>query len=1068
MNLTKTSVKRPLTIIMVFLVVIMFGYIGYLKMPANLMPDIEIPVVMVTTQWAGAGPEDIDEQISEKIEEKLSAISNVKKTVSMSQESVSMVVAQFEYGTDLNEILNDVRSKVDSVQSTLPDDVTKSTVLKMDMNAQAISQLVISGGHSSEALMKYAEDTIQSKIESVAGVTEAGINGGDKSQVNITADPAILSNYGVSLQTIKNTLSATNKTFPYGSIIQGEDKIVLRGIDELNSLEDVKQVQIPVSGGKTVRLDKICDVDYGFAEKQAIYRYNGQNSLVIDIQKQQDANTVQVMKDVHKTVEKLNSENPEYKIEVVNDSSEYINDSIKSVMQNLAISAVIAFLVIFLFLKNMRASLVVAIAIPTSIIGAIALLYFTGETLNMVTLGSLVIAVGMVVDNATVIIENIFQYRRDTVLDIDDCSIKGAQTVTNAIVASTLTTVAIFLPILFTEGFTKIMFGALAKTLIYALSLSLIVAITLVPSIFAKLSKGENAKKLVEKQSPIFDKISERYRSILKISLNHKKIVVFISILLFIGSIFGAAFIGVDFMASTDEGKLSISISLPEGLELNASDYYVSMAENKIADIQEIKTTMTTLSSGSNSSSGTSANISVELVPEKERKKSTEDIEKEVVERMATLPDCEIKVNMSSSMVGGSDGVSLELKGPDIDVLEEIAKQAEVKLNSLNGFRNVTTSLADTTKEAQFKIDKDKAQQYGINTSGIAGLLRTAINGDSVTTATIDDYKVDVNLKFQESSIDSLDDIKQIKILSQSGQEVPIGVFAEITMEDSLKSISKSDGDYTITISATVDDLDTGTASKQAMNAINELDLPRDYSISFGGATEMMNESMSGLIFAMVIAIILVYMVMVAQFESFSKPFIIMFCIPFAFVGVVFALVITRANLNVVGMLGSILLVGIVVNNGIILIDYIEQLRKAKPNDNLTDVVAIGSATRLRPVLMTTMTTVVGMIPTALSFGSGGETMQPLAVVIIGGLSVSTLVTLILIPTIYMIFDKLEKKFFNKFNKLKDKITKKVNNLSFRNKEKIDTNNEEENYDINSKQIEEKTEEILNNNDENK
>ncbi|MBN1034219.1 AcrB/AcrD/AcrF family protein [Clostridium botulinum] len=1067
MNLTKTSVKRPLTIIMVFLVVIMFGYIGYTKMPANLMPDIEVPVVLVTTQWSGAGPEDIDEQISEKIEEKLSAVSNVKKTVSMSQESVSMVVAQFEYGTDLNEILNDVRSKVDSVQSTLPDDVTKSTVLKMDMNAQAISQLVISGGHSSEALMKYAEDTIQPKVESVGGVTEAGINGGDKSQVNITVDPAILSNYGVSIQTIQNVLSATNKTFPYGSITQGEDKIVLRGIDELNSLEDVKQVQIPVSGGKTVRLDKICDVEYGFVEKQAIYRYNGKNSLVIDIQKQQDANTVQVMKDVHKTVEKLNSENPEYKIEVVNDSSEYINDSIKSVMQNLAISAIISFLVIFLFLKSMRASLVVAIAIPTSIIGAIALLYFTGETLNMVTLGSLVIAVGMVVDNATVIIENIFQYRRDTTLDIDDCSIKGAQTVTNAIVASTLTTVAIFLPILFTDGFTKIMFGALAKTLIYALSLSLIVAVTLVPSIFAKLSKGTNAKKLVEKPSPVFDKFNDKYKNILKVALNHKKVVVLISILLFVASIFGATLIGMDFMASTDEGKLSVSISLPEGLELNASDYYVSMAENKISDIPEIKTIMTTLASSSRSGSN-NANIAIELVPENERKKSTNDIEKEVVEKMSTVPDCEIKVSASSSMMGGSDGVSLELKGPNIDVLEAIAKLAEEKLNSLQGFRNVETSLSDTTKEAQFKIDKDKAQQYGINTSGIAGLLRTAINGNSVTTATIDDYKVDVNLKFKESSIDSLEDIKQIKIVSQSGQEVPVVAFADITMEDSLKSISKSDGDYTITISATVDNLDTSTASKQAMNAINELDMPRDYCISFGGATEMMNESMGGLIFAMVVAIILVYMVMVAQFESFSKPFIIMFCIPFAFVGIVIALVITRANLNVVGMLGSILLVGIVVNNGIVLIDYIEQLRKAKPNENLIEIVSIGSSTRLRPVLMTTMTTVVGMIPTALSFGSGGETMQPLAVVIIGGLSVSTVVTLILIPTIYMIFDKVEKKFHSRFNNLKDKMARKVNNLSFRNKEEVDTNNEELNYDINLKQIEEKTEEVLNNNDENK
>ena len=1019
MNLTKTSVKRPLTIIMVFLVVIMFGYIGYTKMPANLMPDIEVPVVLVTTQWAGAGPQDIDEQISEKIEEKLSAVSNVKSTMSVSQESVSMVVAQFEYGTDLDEILNDIRSKVDSVQSSLPSDVTKSTVLKMDINAQAIGQLVISGNGSSDDLMKYAEDTIQSKIESADGVTSADINGGDKSQVNVIADPAVLSNYGVSLDTIKGILSSTNKTFPYGSITQGEDKIVLRGMDQLNSLDDVKQVQIPVGSGNTVRLDRLCDVEYGTVEKEAVYRYNGQDSLVIDIQKQQDSNTVQVMQNVHKIVDQLNIDNPEYNITIVNDSSEYINSSIKDVMKNLVISAIISFAVIFVFLKSVRASLVVAIAIPTSIIGSIALLYFTGETLNMVTLSSLVIAVGMVVDNATVVIENIFKYRKDSTLDLDDCAIQGTRTVTNAIVASTLTTVAIFLPIMFTEGFTKIMFGALAKTLIFALTLSLIVAITLVPSIFVKLSGGKNGAKLTEKPSPVFDKFSEYYKKLLSLALKHKITVVIISIGMFIASlgIVATGAIGMDFMSTTDEGKLSVSIGLPEGLDLEPSDYYVSMAEEKIADIPEIKTVMTTLKSGANS-----ASLNIELVPNKERKKSTKDIEKEVTERMATVPDCEISVSASSSMIGGAGDVSVSLKGPNLDVLEVISNQAKDKIKELDGFSNVETSLADVTQEAQFKIDKQKAQEYGVNTAGIAGLLRTAINGDNVTTATIDDYKVDVNLKFKDTSIDNLEDIKQMKVMSQTGIEVPIGAFADITMEDGLKSISKTDGDYSISISAKTEGLDTNKASNLAIKTIEDMNLPRDYEIDLGGTAEMMNEAMGGLAFAMAIAIILVYMVMVAQFESFSKPFIIMFSIPFAFVGVVLALLISRATLNVVGMLGAILLVGIVVNNGIVLIDYIDQLRKSKIKGTLEEIVAKGSAARLRPVLMTTLTTIVGMIPTALAFGDGGEMMQPLAVVIIGGLSVSTLVTLILIPTIYLIFDKLVKKINNRIYSIINKI----------------------------------------------
>lgn len=1020
MGFIKTSVKRPLTIIMIFLVVIMFGGIGYSKMPENLMPDIEVPVVLITTQWTGAGPEDIDEQVSTPIEQALSATSNVKTTISQSKESVSMVVAQFEYGTDVDEILNDIRSKIDMVQMSLPDDVEKPTILKMDMNAMAIAQLVVdSDTADGDALMQYAEDTLQPKFESIDGVTSADIGGGDKSQVNVIADPAVLSNYNISLSTIQGVLASTNKTFPYGSITQGDDKITLRAIDELDSLEDVKKVQIPVGNGQTVNLDTICDVEYGKVDKEAIYRFNGKESLVIDIQKQQDANTVQVMKDVRKIVEEMNNENSQYTITVSNDTSTQISDTINSVIQNLFLSSIISFFVIFAFLKNIRASLVVAVAIPTSIVGAIALLYFSGETLNMITLGALVIAVGMVVDNATVVIENIFQYRRDTDLNIEDCAIEGTSTVTNAVMASTLTTVAIFLPIIFTEGFTSIMFGALAKTLIFALSFSLIGAITLVPSIFAKLSGGKNAGKMVEKPTPIFDKFSNGYESLLEVALKHKKIVVLISILMFVGSIGLAASgaIGMDFMASSDEGKISITINLPDGIDIEPADYYVSMAEQKVSDIPEIKTVLTSLTSSSMMGSGTSSTISIELVPEKERKRSTDEVEQEVVKLMNTVPDCDISVSQATSMVGGGNATEVEISGPDLDILKVVAEDAKNTVNDLGVFRNVETSLSSTTQEAQFKIDKLKAQEYGINTAGIAGLLRTAIGGSNVTTATIDDYDVDVNLKLKETSIDNLEDIKQLKVTSSSGKEVPISAFADITMAEGLQTVSRTDGDYSITISGVADGIDTSKAAATMTNAIKGMNLPKDYEIAVGGTAEMMNESMSGLVFAMLIALILVYMVMVAQFESFSKPFIIMFCIPFAFVGVILALVITQANLNIVGMLGVILLIGIVINNGIVLIDYIEQLRKANPDGNLIDIVAHGSSTRLRPVLMTTLTTVIGMVPTALAFGTGGETMQPLAVVIIGGLTVSTLVTLVLIPSIYLIFDSLQNKFSRLFRR---------------------------------------------------
>ncbi|MEW9924230.1 efflux RND transporter permease subunit [Clostridium butyricum] len=1052
MSMTKTSVKRPLTIIMVFLVVLMFGGIGYSKMPANLMPDIDVPVALVMTQWSGAGPEDIDDQISEPIEKSLSSISNVKTTVSKSSEGVSMVVAQFEYGTDVDEKLNDIRSKIDTVKMTLPDDVDTPSILKMDMNAQAIAQIVVSGEGSSDDIMKYAEDTVQVKLESIDGITSADINGGDKTQINVIADPTILSSYGVSLDTIKGLLSATNKSYPYGSITQGDDKIVIRSVDKVEALEDIKAIQIPMSNGETVSLDKICTVEYGTVDKQSIYRYNGQESLVMDVQKQQDANTVQVMKNVNSKISELNNENSQFSLKIVNDTSEYINSSINDVMKNLILSAVIAFFVILLFLKSGRASFVVAVSIPTSIIGAIALLYFTGETLNMVTLSSLVIAVGMVVDNATVVIENIFKYRKDPNLSLEEAAIQGTNTVSTAVMASTLTTVAIFLPILFTEGFTKIMFGSLAKTLIFALTLSLIVALTLVPSIFAKLSGGKNGAKMEEKPSPIFDKISEGYKNIIVLALKHKAVVILISVGMFIGAIVLGATgaIGMDFMSSGDEGMVSISIKLPEGLDLEPSDYYVSMAEEKVSDIPEIETMITQIGSGSAmGSGGSTASISLDLVSSKERKRTTDEIEQDVVERLKVIPDCEINVSQTSSMsMGGSGDAQVDIKGPDLDVLEEIVNQAKANVEKVSGFRNIETSLADSNKEAQFKIDKRKASLLGINTSSIASTLRTAISGSDATTVTIDDYDYDVNLKFKDSSINSIDDIGQIKVTSASGQQVPLNAFAEIKMADGLKSISRTDGDYSVSITAKADNMDTSTASRLLTQAVNEVDMPRDYSIDVGGSAEMMNESMSSLVMAMVIALILVYMVMVAQFESFSKPFIIMFSIPFAFVGVVIALVISRISLNVVGMLGAILLVGIVVNNGIVLIDYIGQLRDAKVQGTLEDIVAKGCAARLRPVLMTTMTTVVGMIPSALAFGEGGDMMQPLAVVIIGGLSVSTLVTLVLIPTVYLIFDKIENSLRSKFGQIFDKI--KIPHIGPK-KSKMDIN-------ILSKDIEEKKE----------
>lgn len=1036
MNLTKVSVKRPLTIIMVFCILIVFGYMGFTKMPLELMPDIEIPVVSISTVWGGAGPEDIDSQVTEVIEKAVSGINGVDIVYAQSMESISAVILQFDFGIDMTEALNDVRNKVEMIQSSLPDTVTKSTVAQIDLKAMPISQLVITSDFDDTTVMHYAEDIVQPTLEQVPGINSADIQGGVIREVSITANSTLLERYGVSLDTISNIIKAANVTAPYGVITEGENAITLRTAEELTSLEQIQALQIPTSSGKSVPLDRICNVVYATQEKNAIYRYNGKDSLLINITKQQSANTVQVMKNARKALEKLNTQNPDYTLYLVSDESEYIAASMNNVWSTLGLSSLISFIVILLFLKDFRASFIIAVAIPLSIIGAIAALYFSGQTLNIITVGGLILGVGMVVDNSIVVIENIFNKRHSTDLGIHDSAIEGTVSVTNAILASTLTSVAVFLPIFTTTGIAKIMFGALAQSIIYSLVFSIIVAITIVPSLFAKLSTGKKNKEVIEKAAPIFDKVKNTYEGLLKFCLSHKSIVVIGSIALLVVSLMKMGSVGMDLMPASDQGALSISMELPKGLNLESSDYYVSMAEERLLTIPEIKNMTSSFTVGSDLSTimrggGGSASVNINLVDKKDRKRSTSEISDEVRTMLATIPDCKITVSMAESGMGGmSNGFSIDVKGPDLDVLEVLAKQVESKIKGIEGFEDVKTTLSDINQEAQIKIDTTKALEWGINIQTVTSMLRTSIEGTTVTTAKIDDYTVDVNLKLQEEEIQSVSDLLNLKVKSASGENIPVGAFSHIVMADGLKSISKTDGKYSITISANLKNIDMGSAQSAVLAATADLQIPKDYELASGSNSEMMIESFTSLAQALLVSIVLVYMVMVAQFESFKKPFIIMFSIPFAFVGVVWSLVIASSSLSIPAFIGIILLVGIVVNNGIVLIDYIEQLRKHEEM-SLIDAVARGSATRLRPVLMTTLTTVLAMVPVMLGIGEGSETMQPMGIVVFGGLSVSTLVTLLLIPVIYTLFERHEeKKQARKAKRAAKRATKKAANVS--------------------------------------
>lgn len=1007
MNLTKISVKRPLTMIMVFCVIVVFGAMGYAKMPVNLMPDIDMPVATIMTTWGGASAEDVENQVTEIIEEAVSGISGVDSITTISAESMSAVMLMFDYDVDILQAMSSIRDKVALVTSSLPDSVSDPTISQVDINAAAISTLVVTSDKDSRATMSYAEDIVVPALEQISGVTSADISGGSIAKITVRANQSAMNHYGVTLSTLSSIISSGNMTFPYGTVTEGDSQFTLRTFEELTSVEDIEQLQVPTASGVTINLSEIADVTYGYEKEDCIYRYNGQPNLMLDISKQQSANTVQVMTKVVKKVAQLNEENPNYSLIIATDESEYISSSMSNVWSTMIISAIVAFFVILIFLKDLRASFIVALAIPLSIIGAVAALYFTGETLNLITVGGLVLGVGMVVDNSIVVIENIFKKRENKEITLEDACVTGTTSVGTAIMASTLTTIAVFLPLLFTSGMIKIMFGALSFSIIYALVFSILVALTLVPALFNKLSHNKKGKEVVEKATPIFDKFRGVYEGLLNICLTHRFIVILLSIALFAFTMSLIPQIGMDLMPSADKGTMSISIDLPKGVNIEDADYYVSMAEEKILPIQEIDTLTTSLDLGSSglTTSSNTATLSITLVSQDNRTRSTKEVSKEIKELLSTVPDCEINVSLDDSMMGSSmSGFSINVEGSDLDILKVVALDVQKEFEKIAGLTDITNSLADETQEARIKLDQKKAAENGVNTSAVTSMLRLAIEGSDVTTAKINDYTVDVNLSLADGTIESLEDVLSLKVLSQTGSEIPIGSFATIEMASGSPTLQKSNGKYTVTISANLDGIDTSSAQAACYAALEDIVLPQGYDVSEGTMVEMMNESFSDLALALVIAVLLVYIVMVAQFESFKTPFIILFCVPFGFVGVIFSLILAGSSLSIPSFIGIILLVGIVVNNGIVLIDYIEQLRE-ETSLSLKECIAKGSAARLRPVLMTTLTTVLAMIPMVMGIGEGSEMMQPMGVSVAGGLTFSTLITLVLIPTIYFIVE---------------------------------------------------------------
>jgi len=1015
---------------MMVLVVVIFGAISLAGLPIDLYPEIEIPVAIVSTSYSGAGPQEIENLITKRIEGAIATVGNIDTINSISSQGSSIVIAQFNTGTNMDFATLEMREKVDLVKGALPDDATQPMVIKIDPNSMPIVQIALSTNGSLSSLQSLAEDNFKQRFERLEGVASVDIGGGLTDEIEVSVDIARLSRYGLSINQLNQLLSAANTNLPGGVVENGEQDLTIRVIGEFNSIDEIRDMPITLNTGSIITLKDIAKVELKNKDITGISRTNGEDSINISIKKQSGKNTVQVADLVSREVEKLKKDYPDVKINIVIDTSTIIRDSINNVIDNVIVGSIFAIAVLYIFLKNIRSTLIVGVSIPISLIASFILLYFNKITLNMMTLGGLALAVGMLVDSAIVVLENIYRYRVEG-YSKREAAIKGAKEVGLSITASTLTTIAVFLPIVFVDGMVGILFKDFAMTVTLSLTASLVVALTFIPMLSSKIltidddTEGKKKKLdfIYKAFDNLFEKIENKYKSLLELGLKRRKTTIAISVIVFVLSVVSLAGVGMEFFPVTDEGSMTINISLPLGSNIYQVDEITKIVEEKITEIPEIDVIFANVTSGGFGShsinTGNSGSISINLVKLRERKRSTKEVAEEVRKITKDIPGAEITVTESSNMgmAGSSAPVSISIKGDELEVLEKISNDFKDIIESVEGTRDVKTSLSDAVPEVEIQVNKENAAIYGLTTSQIASAIRGGASGTIVAKYKDEGDELDIVVRATEDITESLSNLGQLDVTTPSGINIPISQVADISIVKGPIQINREDQERVVTVTSQITGRDLRSISLDIEKELKNYEFPSGYSYKIGGENEQMIDAFKQLLLALILAIILIYMVMAAQFESLINPFIIMFTIPLAFGGGLLGLFITRKSFGVTAFIGIIMLAGIVVNNGIVLIDYINTLRQE--GKERFEAITTAGPIRLRPILMTTLTTILGLVPLALGIGEGAEMQAPMAVVVISGLTLSTVLTLVFVPVLYTVFDDFSIKMKSRIKRLR-------------------------------------------------
>jgi HAE1 family hydrophobic/amphiphilic exporter-1 len=1031
MSLPEFSIHRPVTVLMACLVAILLGAISFLEIPVDLMPEVDQPTISVNTQYQGVAPEEMETLISRPIEQIVSAAPGVEEVTSTSTEGSSSVRVSFVYGTNIEEAANELRARLDRGRRSLPDDIEPPIMYKFDVTQFPIMFLTAaSPDMDPKELRHFVERYVVYRLERVKGIGEVQVSGGLRRQIRVDLNLEKLRALDLSVAQVVQTVQRENLNRPVGPVREGRFEVLLRTSGEFDSLDQILNVALTSRDGVPVYVRDVATVEDAHEDVRYYISVNGDPAVRLVVSKQSGANSVRVSEEVWKEIANIQTDYPKLRIEKTMDTADFIVSAISNVETSAMIGALLAVFVLVFFLRNFASTLIIGTAIPISVIATFALMYFNGFTLNTVSFGGLALGVGMLVDNGIVVLENIFRHREEG-LDGKQAAIVGSREVGTAITASTLTTIAVFVPVVFMGGYSAQTFQQLAYVISFALFCSLIVALTVVPVLCAQiLQRGDGESKphagviaaLFGRIERALTRLNDRYGRAISWSLDHRMVVAGTAAGLFAIAVWMAPLIGVELEPQVDEGQIRVNVELESGTRAEVTkqviDQMTAIVQQEVPEAEYIMSeagSQSTFRGGSTNE----GELRITLVDQSQRERTALEIANSIRPMMQVVPGIEVRTRINSGNFGrrrggggggrggggGGDRLSVEIRGHDQEIAAELAQQVMDSMLSIPGVPEAQISRRPGLPELLVRVDRLKAASLGMSVSEVADTLETAVGGRRTSFYREEGDEYDIVVRLREEDRLSIDQVGQIPLRAPTGQLIQAGSVIGMQRQEGPVELNRIDQERVILVSGTIGDRDLSSIVGDLEEKLAAIPRPAGYELRLGGEYEDQVKAFNDLLFAAVLALVLVYMVMAAQFESLRDPFIILFSIPLAAIGVVTTLVFTDTTFNMQGFLGVIVLVGIVVNNAIVLVDYTNLLRREQ-GFSIREAVVTAGTRRLRPILMTTITTVLGLAPMALGVGEGSELQVPMARVVIGGLLTSTLITLVFIPVVYMTLEQ--------------------------------------------------------------